>query len=213
MSFTVLARKSLSLFTAVGGWRTVAEGVASRALFLVVYLFTNQVLVSAAIAVGGVLALAVVRVCTSRKYRQAVIGLLIVVVSALLAGNTGHGVGFYLPDIAMSVVAGAVFGVSILVRLPAVGLVVGIARGDRLGWRRDRAQRRRCHLCTAMFLAKDGIAVALMIPLYVAGHVIPLGIVSTALGAPAIAGCAYLSWRILRIDGPAAGVTGAGQAM
>lgn len=198
MRLNALAQRSLSLFTAVGGWRTVAEGVASRALFLVVYLLTNQVLTSAVIAVGGVLALAVVRVCTSRKYWQSAVGMLIVGVSALLAGSTGHGVGFYLPEIAISVVAGTVFLLSILARWPAIGLVIGVARGDRLGWRQDRTQRRRYHLCTAMFLAKDGIATALMVPLYVAGHVVPLGIVSTLLGAPAIAACAYLSWRILR---------------
>ncbi|WP_245191901.1 hypothetical protein [Amycolatopsis azurea] len=42
MGLDMLTRKSLSLFSAVGGWRTVAEGVASRALFLVAYLATAR---------------------------------------------------------------------------------------------------------------------------------------------------------------------------
>jgi hypothetical protein len=50
MSLSMLTRRSLSLFSAVGGWRTVAEGVVSRALFLVVYLLTGQVLASALVA-------------------------------------------------------------------------------------------------------------------------------------------------------------------
>ena len=54
MSFNVLTQKSLSLFAALGGWRTVAEGVASRVVFLVAYMLTGQVLTSALVAVGGV---------------------------------------------------------------------------------------------------------------------------------------------------------------
>jgi len=96
MSLTMLTQKSLSLFSAVGGWRTVAEGVASRALFLVAYLLTGQVLTSALITVGGVFVFAVVRLCTARKVWQPAIGL---VVSTLLAGSTGNAVDFYLAAI------------------------------------------------------------------------------------------------------------------
>ncbi|WP_431918194.1 hypothetical protein [Nonomuraea jabiensis] len=42
MSFTVLTRKSMSLFDAVGGWRTVAEAVGSRVVFLVAYLRSRR---------------------------------------------------------------------------------------------------------------------------------------------------------------------------
>ena len=38
----VLTDRSQSLFTAVGGWRTVAEAVVSRMLFLVVYIFGRR---------------------------------------------------------------------------------------------------------------------------------------------------------------------------
>src|SRR5258708_1754936 len=99
MSFNGLTQKSLSLFAALGGWRTVAEGVASRVVFLVAYMLTGQVLTSALVAVGGVAVFAVVRVFTDRKYWSAVVGLVMVGVSALLAGGTGRAVDFYLQDV------------------------------------------------------------------------------------------------------------------
>jgi Protein of unknown function (DUF3159) len=198
MSFSVLTRKTLSLFAAVGGWRTVAEGVASRMLFLVTYLLTGHVWVSALVAVGGVLVFAVVRVCTDRKYWQAAAGLVIVGVSALLAASTGQAVDFYFPTLALTMSAGAVFLVSIVVRWPVVGLVLGAARGERSAWRRDRAQRRLYQVCTAVFLLKFVIGTTVMMPLYLTGQVAALGIASTLLGAPAMGVCAYVCWRILR---------------
>ncbi|MFJ8916852.1 DUF3159 domain-containing protein [Amycolatopsis sp. NPDC102389] len=205
MSIGMLTRKSLSLFSAMGGWRTVAEGVASRVLFLVAYLATGDVLTSALITVGGVAVLAVVRLFTDRKVWQPAIGVVVVGVSAMLAGNTGQAADFYLTTVFVQAGATALFLVSIVVRRPVIGLVMGTVRGDRLAWRRDRRQRRRYYLCTAIFLAKFAIATAALVPLYLAGTVIPLGIAATLLGgAPAAGVCLYLCWRILREDPRAA---------
>ncbi|MFD2466228.1 DUF3159 domain-containing protein [Amycolatopsis silviterrae] len=202
MSFSLLTEKSLSLFAAMGGWRTVAEGVASRVLFLITYLATGQVSTSALVAVGGVVVFAAIRVFTDRKYWQPAIGLAIVGVSALLAGSTGNAVDFYLPAVLTQAVGGAVFLLSILVRLPVLGLVLGAARGERFSWRRDPAQRRRYQLCTAIFLAKYVLATAALLPLYLTAQVTPLGIAATLLGgAPAMGVCGYLCWRVLRTQG------------
>ncbi|WP_284750333.1 DUF3159 domain-containing protein [Amycolatopsis sp. RTGN1] len=201
MSLGMLTQRSLSMFDAVGGWRTVAEGVASRVLFLVAYLVTGQVLPSALVAVGGVAVLAVVRLCTGGKVWQPAIGVIVVGASALLAGSTGHAVDFYLSAVLLQAGGGVLFLVSLLVRRPLIGVVLGTVRGEGSAWRRDRRQRRRYSLCTAVFLAKFAIATAVLVPLYSAGLVLPLGIAATVLGgAPAAGGCVYLCWRILRED-------------
>jgi hypothetical protein len=201
MSLNMLTQKSLSLFSAVGGWRTVAEGVVSRALFLVAYLMTGQVLTSALIAVGGAVVLAVVRLCTGGKVWQPAIGLIVVGVSALQAGSTGHAADFYLTTVLLQIAGGVLFLASMLVRWPVIGLVMGTVRGERFAWRRDRRQLRRYYACTAVFLAKFAIGTAVLVPLYLAGTVIPLGIAATLLGgAPAAGVCVYLCWQILRKD-------------
>ncbi|MBN6038449.1 DUF3159 domain-containing protein [Amycolatopsis sp. 195334CR] len=199
MSFSVLTRKSMSLFDAVGGWRTVAEAVASRVVFLVAYLLTDRVPASALIAVGAVAVLAVVRVCTDRAYWSAAIGLLVVGLSAALAGSTGRAVDFYLWAVLWQPGAAVLLLVSMAVGWPAVGLAVGMARGERFTWRRDPVRRRRYQLCTALFAVKSTVAAAVLVPLYLAEQTIALGITATVLGgAPATGVCLYLSWRILR---------------
>ncbi|MEU6779339.1 DUF3159 domain-containing protein [Nonomuraea angiospora] len=205
MNFNMLTQKSLSLFAVVGGWRTLAEAIASRALFVIAYLMTGRVVISALIAVGGVFVFAVARVWTDRKFWQAAGGLLTVGVSAFLAGSTGDGVNFYLVGVLTTVVGAVVFLVSMLAGWPVIGLLVGQARGERFTWRRDRARRRRYQKCTAVFVAKFALGATLMVPLYLAGNVIVLGIASTLLTMPATAACAYVSWRILRAEVDPAG--------
>lgn len=202
MKATALTQRSQSLFATMGGWRTVAEIFASRVLFLIAYLLTGRVLTSALVAVGGVVVFAVVRVWADRKYWQATAALFMVGLSALLAGSTGQGINFYLPDIVRNVGAAVVLLVSMLVRWPAIGLLVGAARGEKVSWRRDRARRRSYQACTAVFLAKFVIAPLVMTPLYLAGQVVALGIAATLLGTPAIAICVYFCWRILRAETP-----------
>ncbi|MFD1046615.1 hypothetical protein ACFQ1S_14155, partial [Kibdelosporangium lantanae] len=82
----VLRERSTSLFAAVGGWRTVTEAVLSRVVFLVVFEVTGHVWTSALVAVLCVFVFTVVRVCTGRKWWQVAPALVIVTVSALLAG-------------------------------------------------------------------------------------------------------------------------------
>lgn len=204
MKAQALTGRSQSLFAAIGGWRTIAEVFATRVLFLVSYLLTGKVLVSALVAVCGVVVFVVVRVWADRKYWQSLYALFMVGLSALLAGSTGEGVNFYLPDIVRNVVAAAILLLSMLVRLPAIGLLVGAARGERLSWRRDRVKRRQYQACTAVFLAKFVIALLVMTPLYLAGYVVALGIAVILLGTPAFAACVYFCWRILRAGPPRA---------
>jgi hypothetical protein len=85
--------------------------------------------------------------------------------------------------------AGVVFLASMLVRRPVVGLVLGARGYDR-----------RHQLCTAVFLAKFVVNVAVAAPLYLADQVVALGVATTVLGSPALAACGYLCWRILRTE-------------
>jgi len=199
MSFQALTQKSLSLFDAVGGWRTVAEAVASRVVFLIAYLLTDQVLSSALIAVGAVAVLAVVRVWTERRYWSAAIGLLIVGFSAALAGSTGRAVDFYLSAVLMQSGGAVLFLVSMAIGWPAVGMAIGAVSGERFAWRRDPVRRRKYQICTSFFMVKSAIAASVLVPLYLTEQATALGITSTLLGgAPAAGLCVYLSWRVLR---------------
>ncbi|MET8998728.1 DUF3159 domain-containing protein [Amycolatopsis sp. NPDC004169] len=199
MNLAALIAKPSSLFAAMGGWHTLGEVIASRALFLIAYLLTGRVLTAALVAAGGVVISALVRVFADRRYWQAALSLVTVAVSASVAGGTGHSVDFYLPGVVTNVAGAAVFGGSLLLRRPLIGVVLARTHGER-----DRAHGRRYELCTAVFLAKFCFATAVLLPLYLTGRLVALGIAETLLTLPALGVCGYLSWRILRThDQPA----------
>lgn len=202
MKASVLTQRSSSLFAAIGGWRTVAELFATRVLFLVAYIVTGRVLTSALVAVGGVAVFVIIRVFADRKYWQAMGALVMVGISAALAGSTGDGVNFYLTDIVRNLAAGSVVLVSMLVRWPAIGLLVGWARGEGVTWRRDKVKRRQYQACTGVFLAKFVFAPLVMTPFYLADQVVALGIAAVLVNTPAFALCVYVCWRILRAETP-----------
>jgi hypothetical protein len=178
-----VARKAMAAI----GWRTIAEAIASRVLFLVVYLLTDRLLPAALVAVGGVLAFTAVRLRTERpKWWQAAIPLVVMGLSAALAKGTGHAVDFYLPEIVPDLVLGPVFLLSLIVRRPVVGLILRDQRPD--------LSRR----CTVVLLVKFVVAATVMLTLYLADHVVALAIAGTVLTTPALALCGYLCWRIIR---------------
>lgn len=201
----LLTSKTLTVGDAIGGWRTIAEAIAFRALFLTVYLLTGRVLPAALAALGAMLVLAVIRLRTApRKWARVAIPLAVVGLSAALVGGTGHAVDFYLPDMLPDLILGPVFVASMVLRFPVIGLLVGGARGERLEWRHNPARRTLYQRCTAVFAAKFVIAAAIMLGLYLAGQVVALGIVSMVVTTPALAVCVYLCWRILRVGVPSA---------
>ena len=105
-----------------GGW----SGMVVSAVPTVVFVAVNA---SAALrtavvaAVASALVLTVYRLIRHQPIQQALSGLLGVLVAAAIAGRTGQARGFFLLGIWSSVLYGAVFLVSILVRRPLVGAI------------------------------------------------------------------------------------------
>ena len=149
-----------------------------------------------AVAVGVVVA--VVRLARGRRVTAALAGLLGVAVAVLVALYTGRAVDFFLLQIASNAASALAWTVSIAVRWPLLGLVVGGALGQRTRWRRDpdllRAYRRASWVWVGQYLVR----VAVFVPLYLAGAVYALGIARVALTYPLIAACLALSWPVLR---------------
>ena len=83
--------------------------------------------VLAALVLGGI------RMVRGRPPRAVAVGLLGVAVAAVIALYTGRAVDFFLIQIVANAVSAMVWAVSILVRWPLLGLVVGAAWGSAPG--------------------------------------------------------------------------------
>jgi hypothetical protein len=150
----------------------------------------------AAVLVGALVA--VLRVIGGRRPRAVLLGLLGVAVAALVAGYTGRAVDFFLVQIATNAASALAWAVSIVIRWPLLGLVVGSALGQRTKWRRDPHLMRGYQRASWVWVGQYLVRLAVFLPLYWAGSVVALGIARTVLTWPLVALCVALSWPVLR---------------
>ena len=150
---------------------------------------------------GAVLAAAVigiVRLASGKPARSVVLGLLGVTVAALVALSTGRAVDFFLVQIVSNAASALAWAVSIVVRWPLLGLVVGTLLGQRTRWRRDPDLVRGYQRASWVWVAQYVVRIAVFLPLYAADAVLALGIARAILTWPLVALCVFLSWPLLR---------------
>ena len=151
-----------------------------------------------AAALGAALATGAVRLMRGKRPAAVLAGLLGVAVAVLVALYTGRAVDFFLLQIASNAASALAWAVSIVVRWPLLGLVVGTALGQRTRWRRDPDLLRGYRRASGVWVAQYLVRLAVFVPLYLAGAVYALGIARVALTWPLVVACIALSWPVLR---------------
>lgn len=168
----------------LGGPRGAVEAVAPFAVFTLLYVLTGDVRSAVGVGFGAAVALLVVRRVQGTSTQFVRHGLFGIAMGALFAAISGRAETAFLPGIISNAAWIAVLGLSIVVRRPVVGFVVGTVLGDPTGWRGDRAIVRLSNRLTLVLLVPMVVRVAVQYPLYVAGEVGWLGVARIVLGWP-----------------------------
>ena len=172
---------------------------AGTAGFTVSWIVTHRLQLSLGIAAGLAVLLLLVRL-VQRSTAQFVLNSIVgIAIAAFFALRSGKAADAFLPGILYNAGYAAGMLVSILVRWPIVGFLIGSVTGDPTAWHRDRAIVRLCSRLTWLLLIPCLIRVAVQYPLYLAGHVGWLGASKVALGWPLqVAGLAAMVWLLAR---------------
>ncbi|MCY7342762.1 MAG: DUF3159 domain-containing protein [Pseudonocardia sp.] len=149
-------------------------------------------------AVVATVALGAVRIARGGRPRAVVFGLLGVAVAAVVALVTGRAVDFFLVRIVSNAVSATAWAVSIVVRWPLLGMVVGALLGQRTRWHRDRDLVRGYQRASWVWVGQYAVRLAVFLPLYFADAALALGIAQTALTWPLVAVCVAMSWPLVR---------------
>lgn len=196
-----LDQSEFSWQDAVGGWRGILESIGPTLVFLVAFLVGLEVWVAAGVALGFAVALIVARLVRRQSLSQAIAGSLMVIIGAVWAWKSGKGEDFFIVGIITNVVYLVVFLVSLVVRFPILGLIVGWFRQQGLAWRRDpelRSDRKAYYAVTLLWVVMFALRLVVKVPLYLAGNVPVLGTLHLVMGVPLFALVTYLSWLFLR---------------
>ena len=186
------------LLKLVGGWLGIAESVAPPMLFSAVFTLTSSGLwavVSASVLATFFLAFRTVR---RQKASGALIGLLGIGLAAFLAlREGGQTLDYFVPGFFTNAGYGLVIMISILVRRPILGYVLGFLAGNNT-WRQDNKLRRMAIVLSLIWVGFFAIRLAVQVPLYLAGNLQLLAASRALLGAPAYAALLGLSWVFIR---------------
>lgn len=168
----------------VGGLRGSAEAAAPTLVFVTVWALRHDLrdaLVAAAVPAAVALLLRLVQ-RQSPRYALSSLGAL--AIAAFFALRSGKAEDAFLPGILFSCTLLGVTVLSLAVRWPLVGFIVGSATDDPTAWRSHDGVRRLCQRLTMVLAALYAVRVVVMLPLYLAGQVGWLGITKVALGWP-----------------------------
>ena len=193
------ARKQTDLLEALGGPQGIADSSLPALAFVLTYTFNgNELGMAAWVAVAAGAVMAGYRLYRRETLQFALAGFAGVAIAAFIADRTGRAEDFFLPGLLLNAAYAAAYLISILIRIPLLGVFLGPLTGEGMSWRSDPARVRMYTRASWIWVGVFSLRLAVQLPLYLAGAVLALGIAKTAMGIPIFLVAIWLSYLILK---------------
>lgn len=214
---TVEALVRSQLAKALGGKRGMVEAAIPTLTFTIGYVLTEELRQSILLAVGMALVLGLVRIVQRSSPQYVITSLFGIGIAALFAMRSGNAADAFLPGVIYNAVYAVVLTVTILVRWPAIGLMIGPFIGhkeDFSSWRANPAVVTLASRLTWLLVLPCVIRVLVQFPLWLADNYgwadtfAVLGFSKVAMGWPLqVAAFAGMVWVLARGRTPLEGGT------
>jgi hypothetical protein len=168
----------------LGGWRGGLEAALPTAAFAPVYVVTEDLRLSLVVGIGLAVVLMGLRLAQRSELKHVRTGLIGIAIGAVFAASTGRGEDVFLPNIIFNVIWSSLIAISVLIRWPLVGFMIGGVLEDPEAMKRDAGIMRLSNRLTLLLVAMGVIRAGVQIPLYLAGEVAWLGVSRVVLGWP-----------------------------
>ncbi|GGF32786.1 hypothetical protein GCM10011519_02780 [Marmoricola endophyticus] len=227
---TVEAALRSQLSEALGGVRGMLEAAVPTALFTLVFLVGKDLRIALAVSVVAAAVLLVVRLVQHSAVQFVLNAFVGIAIGAFFAWRSARGGGdandqalaYFLPGVLYNLGYAVVMVLSIALRYPVVGFIVGSVtasrgEGDPMAWRGDPQVVRLCGRLTWLLAAPCVVRVVVQGPLYLAGRsgaldadaaIAALGAAKLVMGWPLqVAALALMVWLLSRNATPVSGET------
>jgi hypothetical protein len=212
---TVESAVRAQLSKALGGRRGMLEAAAPTAAFTITFISTKDLQMALVVSISAAVLLLLVRLVQRSTVQFVVNSLVGIGIGALFAWRSAQSGGdandnalaYFLPGLIYNAGYAAVMALSIAVRWPIVGFMVGSVSGDPTAWHQDRQVVRLCRNLTWMLVLPCVLRLLVQAPLYVAGRnaddagpmIAALGVTKIAMGWPLqLAALAGMVWLLAR---------------
>jgi len=183
---------------AIGGWRGLVDSALPSMLFILIFVFQknlNNALV-ASLALGGVLL--VIRLFERKSLTQVFSGFIGLSISVFLTWRTKDASNFFLTGIVTNGIYGFFLLITVLIRKPLIGYLVGSLVGDTSGWLKHPLLVRAYTTVTWLWVAVFSLRLLVQIPLYLNDNIALLGTVKIFMGWPLYLFAVWLTYQIVQ---------------
>jgi hypothetical protein len=196
---TVEAVVRAQLAKALGGRRGIVESAVPTIGFTVTYVSTHAVKTALVVGVGSAVLLLLVRLVQRQSPQFVLNAFFGIAIAAVFVLRSGRAEDAFLPGIIYNAGYAVLLTMSIVVRWPIVGFLIGSVTGDPVGWRNDPGVVRLCSRLTWLLVLPCVVRVLVQYPLWAAGAVGWLGVSKIALGWPLqVAALAAMVWLLAK---------------
>jgi hypothetical protein len=189
------------ILNAMGGKKGLLDSGLPALIFLVIFNVTKDVQQAAYGALALSLILTIVRLARRETIQHAISGVIGVAICAWLSNRTGKAEDFYLPGLWTNAIYGVVYLVSIIVRWPIIGVIIGPLLEEYLRWRKDPIRTKVYVKATWLWVGMFAVRLLVQYPLYVSGNVNVLGTARLVMGYPLFIATAWATWIVIK-NGP-----------
>jgi Protein of unknown function (DUF3159) len=192
--------RDLPLRDLLGGRRGALDATIPPAVFVITWLASGRSIgwAAAAAITAGVI-VGVWRLVRGRRVTASVASVAAVSLAAFVAIRTGRAEDFFLIQLLSNVASALAWALSILIRWPLLGVVVGIVLGQKTRWRRDPdLVRAYGNASWVWVLGQYTLRVVVFGALWWSGWVVALGVARVVLSWPLVAATLAASAVALR---------------
>jgi Protein of unknown function (DUF3159) len=181
----------------LGGVRGMVEAALPFVGFTVAWVSSRALYASIGVALGIALVLAVVRLAQHSSLKFVAQAVVPTAIAAVIATRTGRAEDVFLPGILYNGGLAVVSLLTVLVRRPLIGFVIGAALEDPTGWIRDRALVRMSARLTLVLAVPYVLRFVVQLPLFLAGQVVWLAVAKVVLGWPLLLAALFVIGLLL----------------
>jgi hypothetical protein len=172
------------LSQSLGGVRGMIESALPFVAFTIAWVIARELYPAIAAAVATALLLALIRLIQRQSIKYVVQAVIPTAIAVLIATRTGRAQDVFLPGILYNGALAVLSIITVAIRKPLVGFLIGAAVGDPTGWTRDRGLVRMTSKLTLVLAVPYLTRFVIQLPLFLAGQVVWLGIAKVVLGWP-----------------------------
>ena len=188
-----------SVLAAVGGWLGIVESILPALVFVTVLSLSKNTVAAVISAVSISAFFLILQIIRKKPLTQAIAGAVGIGISAFLPlREGGQAADYFVQGFFTNAIYASVLLISVIVRWPIVGLLVGALLGDAKSWRSDKPLARRYQIATFLWIGLFSARLVVQVPLYFAGQTELLGIFRIAMGVPLYALCIWFTWLLIR---------------